>query len=171
MSTVDAGRSGNWFVRAAAVIGDLSSPFYREERQRDVWNEASAVALQVLLWLNLLVATVVVWTVGADALPYVCGMLIMVGLAGWVAIIYAWSLGVDVQEKKWISRRRLLPLSVVAVAWVIGKMRASGVGTSLDGADDWSTIAGMLTGAGVVLLIAAVAARFARRRNRSGEED
>ena len=44
MSTVDADRSPSWFIRTAAVIGDLSNPFYGEERQRDVWNEASAVA-------------------------------------------------------------------------------------------------------------------------------
>jgi hypothetical protein len=49
VSTVNANRSHNWFVRVAAVIGDLSNPFYGEERQRDVWNEASAVALQVLI--------------------------------------------------------------------------------------------------------------------------
>ena len=61
MSTVDANRPHNWFVQAAAVIGDLSNPFYREERQRDVWNEASAVAFQVLIWLHLLAATAVVW--------------------------------------------------------------------------------------------------------------
>lgn len=33
----------SWFVRAAAVVGDLDSPFSAEERDRDVWNEASAV--------------------------------------------------------------------------------------------------------------------------------
>ena len=81
MSTVDANRSRNWFVRAAAVIGDLSNPFYAEERQRDVWNEASAVALQVLLFLNLLGATAAVWIVGADALPYVYALLAMIGIA------------------------------------------------------------------------------------------
>jgi hypothetical protein len=25
-----------WFVKAAATMGDLGNPFYREERQRDV---------------------------------------------------------------------------------------------------------------------------------------
>src|SRR5690242_18627048 len=33
------------FVRWAGVVGDLGSPFLAEERQRDVWNEASAVGL------------------------------------------------------------------------------------------------------------------------------
>ena len=119
MSTVHAERSENWFVRAAAFIGDLSNPFYREERRRDVWNEASAVALQILLWLNLLAATAVSWIVGADALPYVYGMLVMVGLAGWIAILYSWSLGVRV-ETSTTSRRRLVPLVLVAVLLAAG---------------------------------------------------
>ncbi len=173
MSTVHAERSENWFVRAAAVIGDLSNPFYREERQRDVWNEASAVALQVLIWMNFLVSTAVIWIVGADALPYVYGMVIMVGLAGWIAILYSWSLGVDVQDSKWVSWPRTVPLIVVAGALAIGMLRASGVGESVGdlGAEDWSTVAGMVTGAGVVLALAFGASRLARRRTRSREED
>jgi hypothetical protein len=173
VSTVDADRPGNWFVRAAAVIGDLSSPFYREERQRDVWNEASAVALQVLIWLHLLAATAVIWIVGADAVPYVYGMLVMVGLAGWIAILYSWSLGVDVQDKTGVSWSRLVPLTVVAGALAIGMVRASGVGASVGnlGGDDWSTVAGMLTGAGVVLALTAGAVHCARRWIRRRDED
>ena len=91
MSTVEPDRSHTWFVRAATVIGDLSNPFYREERQRDVWNEAAAVALQVILWLSLLAATAAVWVIGADALPYVNAMMAIVGIASWIAILYAWS--------------------------------------------------------------------------------
>ncbi len=30
------------FVRAAAAVGDLGNPFYDEERQREVWNEAAS---------------------------------------------------------------------------------------------------------------------------------
>ena len=107
MSTVDANRAHNWFVRAAAVIGDLSNPFYGEERQRDVWNEASAVALQVLIWLHLLAATAAVWIVGADAVPYVCTMIGLVGVAGWVAILYSWSQGVHVEKSPRTSWRRM----------------------------------------------------------------
>ena len=99
VSTVDANPSHNWFVRAAAVIGDLSNPFYREERQRDVWNEASAVAFQVLIWLHLSAATAVVWFVGEDALPYVYGLIAIIGVASWIALLYAASLGVHVDSR------------------------------------------------------------------------
>jgi hypothetical protein len=168
VSTADADRSSGWFIRAAAVIGDLSNPFYREERQRDVWNEASVVALQVLLSLNLLAATGAVWLVGADALPSVYALVAMVGIAGGIAILYPWSLGVHVEDRQWVSWRRLVPLFVVAGLLAVGMLRAQA--GSL-GVDDWSTVAGMITGASVVVVLFLLVARYARRRTGGrGEE-
>jgi hypothetical protein len=160
MSTVDADRSPSWFIRMAGVIGDLSNPFYGEERQRDVWNEASAVALQVLLCLNLLAATAAVWIVGADALPYVYALLAMIGIASWIAILYSWSLGVHVEERKRLSRRRLVPALVVAVLLAAGMLRAQ-TGQVLA---DWSAVAGMITGMAAVLAVFTAASWYARRR-------
>jgi len=168
VSTVDANRSHSWFVRAAAVIGDLSNPFYGEERQRDVWNEASAVALQVMIWLHLIAATAVVWIVGAAAMPYVCGLLGLMGVSGWVAILYSWSLGVHVETSTRKSRRRMVPLLAVVVLLVAGMVRAE-VGTvSVDG---WSTAAGMLTGAAFAGGVLVAVTRFARSRARRDEQD
>ena len=160
MSTVDADRSPSWFIRMAGVIGDLSNPFYGEERQRDVWNEASAVALQVLIWLHLLTATAAVWIVGADALPYVYALLAMIGIAGWIAILYSWSLGVHVEERKRLSPRRLAPALVLAVLLAAGMLRAQ-TGHVLG---DWSAIAGMITGVAAVLAVFTAARWYARRR-------
>ena len=167
MSTVEPDRSHTWFVRAATVIGDLSNPFYREERQRDVWNEAAAVALQVILWLSLLAATAAVWVIGADALPYVNAMMAIVGIASWIAILYAWSLGVHVETSR-IRWPRMALLIVVVVLLLTGMAHASTVGSMID---DWSTIAGMVTGIVTVVILFEVAARYARRRCRGGETD
>ena len=167
MSTVDTDRSSNWFVRAAAAIGDLSSPFYAEERQRDVWNEASAVALQVMIWLHLLAATAVVWIVGADAVPWVCGLIGLMGVAGWVAILYSWSLGVHVETSSRKSRRRMVPLLAVVVVLVAGMVRAEAGTVSVDG---WSTVAGMLTGAAFSIVVLVTVLRLARRRARADED-
>jgi hypothetical protein len=165
---VDANRSHNWFVRAAAVIGDLSSPFYAEERQRDVWNEASAVALQVLIWLHLLTATAVVWIVGADALPYVYALIAMIGVAGWVAVLYSASLGVCVDRSTRMSRPRVIPLLVLVVLLTAGLVRAQVGDFAVDG---WSTLAGMVTGAAVSCGVVVALARFARKRTRGDEQD
>ena len=167
MSTVDPDRSSNWLVRAATVIGDLSNPFYREERQRDVWNEASAVALQVILWLSLLTATAAVWTVGAGALPYVNTLMVIVGVASWIAFLYAWSLGVHVEMSRTRWPRMALLIGVV-VLLLAGRARASAVGSRVD---DWSTVAGMVTGSVTSVVLFAVLARYARRRLRRNEED
>jgi uncharacterized membrane protein YesL len=167
MSTVDPDRSSNWLVRAATVIGDLSNPFYREERQRDVWNEASAVALQVILWLSLLTATAAVWTVGAGALPYVNALMVIVGVASWIAFLYAWSLGVHVETSRARWPRMALLIGVV-VLLLAGMARASAVGSLVD---DWSTVAGMVTGSVTSVVLFAVLARYARRRLRRNEED
>ena len=168
MSTVEANRSHNWFVRAAAAVGDLGNPFYREERQRDVWNEASAVALQVLLWLHLLAATAVVWIVGLDAMPYVYVLIATIGLAGWIALLYSASLGVHVPTGAKTSRRRMVPLVVVVVLLAVGIIRAEAGNFSVDG---WSTAAGMAVGAALAFGVLAAATRFARGRARVDEQD
>jgi hypothetical protein len=162
VSTIETNRSQNWFVRAAAVIGDLSNPFYREERQRDVWNEASAVAFQVLIWLHLSAATAVVWIVGADALPYVYTLIAMIGVASWIAILYATSLGVRVDSPQRMARGRMVPALVLVVLLVVGMVRAQADRTDIDA----STIAGMITGIAVVLVLFAAGTWLARRRSR-----
>jgi protein-S-isoprenylcysteine O-methyltransferase Ste14 len=168
VSTVDANPSHNWFVRTAAAIGDLSNPFYREERHRDVWNEASAVAFQVLIWLHLAAATAVVWFVGADAMPYVYALIGMIGLASWVAILYAASLGVRVDSRTRMARARLIPCLVLVALLVIGMLRVQlGSGSF----DDWSSVAGAITGASVVLVLFAAVSWYMKRRQRARDED
>lgn len=71
------------FMRAEAAVGDLGSSFYDEERRRDVWNEASAVDVQLTLWLGLVVANAMVWLGGTDGLPYA-----VAGLVGVVGILW-----------------------------------------------------------------------------------
>ncbi len=74
------------FVRAAAVVGDLDSPFYAEERDRDVWNEASAVGFQVFLWGVPLVGAAALWIAGAAALLPV-GLVLGLWVAGAVVTL------------------------------------------------------------------------------------
>jgi hypothetical protein len=164
---VGADRSENWLVRGAAAIGDLSNPFYAEERQRDVWNEASAVGLQVMLWLSLISATAAAWFVGADALPYIYALLGIIGVASWIAILYSASLGVQVDNRAWMSRRRMFAVVALAALLAGGLFRATAPSVTFD----WSTVAGMVTGAGVVVVVAFVASRYARRRLGAHDQD
>jgi hypothetical protein len=46
------------FMRFAAAVADFGDPFYAEERQRDVWNEASAFGFQFLVWAGMALSAV-----------------------------------------------------------------------------------------------------------------
>lgn len=114
-----------WFVRAAEVVGDLGNPFYREERQREVWNEACAVGLQVVLWLGAGAATAMVWLRGAPALPYVVALLSVLGVASTVSVLYARALGVRADEAARVLRLRLVPYAALLTLLLVGAMRAA----------------------------------------------
>ena len=158
------------FMRFAAAVADFGHPFYAEERQRDVWNEASAFGFQLLLWGSLVLATVMHWFGGHAAFPYAVAMIILAGTGSAMTIGYAPRLGVEVASKKSVSRsrQRLVLLAVLAIALVLGLVRVGVSGESPSGSTDltmsWSTAAGLVTGLGVVLVPALLIARRMRRR-------
>lgn len=157
MSTPDS------FDRITARIGDLDHPLYDEERQRDVWNEASAVGFQLLLWALLAAAVVAVWVGGRAALPYTLGMTVPMGLASIVAVAYAARRGVDLRVAGHrAGRGRTAAVLVLVLALVVGMLRSTDV--------DLPTLVGLVVGAGSVLAVAAVTTWWTGRR-RPAEED
>ena len=144
-------------VRLAHVVGDFGSPFYAEERQRDVWNEASAFGLQLVLWSALVLGTGAVWLVGAPSVPYVSVALVLIGVVSTLTVAYAEHLGVDLTEGVRVLRWRLLPYGLLVVALAAGMLRAAApVGTD--------TLAGMLTGAALGIACAVLGKRRVWRR-------
>ncbi|MEO7745675.1 MAG: DUF2029 domain-containing protein [Actinomycetota bacterium] len=146
---------GSWVMRSARAVGDLGNPFYAEERQRDVWNEASAVGLQLAIWLMLLAATVMVWVGGRDAVPYALAVFVLAGAVSWTTVLYALALGVDASSPQHVLRARLLPYLALLVLLVVGTVRALGHVSP-------SVAAGAAVGAGI-----AVAGLTLARRRRS----
>jgi hypothetical protein len=118
-------RRGGWFVAAAGVVGDLDHPFYEEERQRDVWNEASAVGFQLVLWLSLAAATAMVWLGDAPALPYATSVLAVVSVASTVTVLYAHRLGIRIDDARGVMRLRMLPYVGLLVAFFVGVVRVA----------------------------------------------
>ena len=155
------GRHG-WFVRAAGAIGDLGSPFYREERQRDVWNEASAVGLQVTLWLAMAAATAMVWLGGASGLPYAFTVFGVVGVASWVTLLYAGALGVTIDDAD-LLRLRLVPYLALMVLFLAGAARVAPSDGFLRG-----LVWGGAFGGAVALLFTLWSGLRGRRRRRLG---
>lgn len=140
-------------VRMAHVVGDFGNPFYAEERHRDVWNEASAFGLQLVIWCTLGVGTATVWIVGAAAVPYVTVALVMLGAVCGLTVAYAQSLGVDLTGRDRMLRWRLVPYAALVLALMVGLVTAQEERLTA------STLAGMVTGAAVVLLAAYVVSR------------
>ena len=140
------------FVRVAQFVGDFGNPFYEEERQRDVWNEACAFGLQLLLWLVLGTAAVVVWVVGAPAVPYAEGALVLVGTVCLLTIVYAHRLGVRITDPARLLRLRLLPYVGLLVLLLAGTARAS------------SDAGGFVAGAATGIVAALVGLVWAARR-------
>jgi hypothetical protein len=160
---LEGGSRYGWFVRAAGVVGDLGSPFYREERQRDVWNEASAVGLQTVLLLGLAAATGMVWLGGAPGLPYAATILVVVGVASWMTLLYASALGVTIDDPAGLLRLRLVPYAVLLVLFLVGAARVAPEGGFLGG-----FVQGGVVGAAAAALVLLWSGLRARRRQRRG---
>lgn len=141
------------FVRAASVVGDLDSPFYDEERDRDVWNEATAIGFQMLLWGVPLVAAASLWIVGAAALLPI-GLLVGLWIAsGIVVLAYAQRFGVDPNDRtSLISGRHAMFYAVLGLLGT-GVVRA-GLDLEVVGS---SPAASFVRGMGQGMTVAAVA--------------
>jgi hypothetical protein len=157
-------RRDGWFVAAAGVVGDLGHPFYEEERQRDVWNEASAVGLQMVLWLGLAAATAMVWVGGAPGLPYAVTLLIVVGVGAVTTLSYAHGLGVRYDDPAGLLRLRLVPYVALLVAFMVGVVRVAPSHGFFGGFAQ-----GMVAGSAAALLWIVFSGVRARRRQRLGE--
>ena len=167
MSTSTKRSAFMWFATAVADFGD---PFYAEERQRDVWNEASAFGFQLILWGGLTLGAAMLWIGGRDALPYAQALVGVIGLAAAMTIGYARRLGVEASGNWSRSRGRYLLLALVMGALLSGLLRATGSGDGLDG--DLSTIAGAFVGAATVLvLVWLIGRRVLGRRSPDGDDE
>ena len=157
---VETPHGEGWFLRAAAFVGDLGNPFYREERQRDVWNEASAVGFQLALWLGLAAATAMVWFGGQPALPYAVTLLVVVGLPALISVAYAWRLGVRAEDPSRMLGLRSAPYAVLLALFVVGAGRV---------AREDSFTGGFASGlgAGSALALLGLVLRGARARRRA----
>ncbi len=138
---------------------------YEEERQRDVWNEACAVGLQVALWLGLALAAAMVWLGGATALPYALAVFaLLAGTTSWVTVHYAQRLGVRVEDPAGLLRLRLVPYLVLLALFLAGVVRAAPSDGFVGGLARGAAVGGA---AGTLWLLAS--GLRARRRARTEE--
>lgn len=158
------------FLKVARFVGDLDDDFYRDERQRDVWNEASAVGFQVFSWSALLGAAILPWVAGRPGAWTALGVLVVWFLASMTTLIHARLRDVDVYETTTLWRPRGLAavaLYLVGVAGIFFHLRFGGESF----ADDPATWAGRITGAAVALVLFGGGLAWNRRRTRRRRAD
>ncbi|MCX6477635.1 DUF2029 domain-containing protein, partial [Rhodococcus sp. (in: high G+C Gram-positive bacteria)] len=97
-------------MKAMRFVGDLDDDFYKDERQRDVWNEASAVGFQFAYWITLIAAAILPWVAGRTGAWISLGLVIGWFVCSMVVLRYAQAHDVDV----YASMKGLQPRSLVA---------------------------------------------------------
>jgi membrane associated rhomboid family serine protease len=143
-------------------VGDLDNEFYRDEHQRDVWNEASAIGFQLCLWAAAIAMAVLPWVGGITGAYVAVGLFLTSAAVSLATLAYSKSRRVDVQARTKPFQPRGI---VIAVLYVVA---AGGYFVQLYGSSDSpigldpSTAVGAVFGA----VVGGGAAAFALRRSR-----
>jgi hypothetical protein len=116
-------RDESRWVRMAERVADLGHPFYAEERQRDVWNEASAVGIQVTLWLGCAAAAVLAWLPDGVGAPFSLVVLGVVAAGVLATVGYAEALGVATDAPRDVAAGRALLMALLLLATAGGLVR------------------------------------------------
>ncbi len=154
------------FMKAMRFVGDLDDEFYADERQRDVWNEASAVGFQVLNWGLVIAAAVLPWAAGRTGAWIALGLLVAWATASFLVQSYARHLNVDVYVVMplWSPRSvAMVAVYLVAAAGVILRLVLA------DSSEMGSTLSGALVGG--AFGVAAVLWWISRSRRNARRED
>ncbi|OZE29323.1 hypothetical protein CH278_21190 [Rhodococcus sp. 05-2254-5] len=105
------------FTKAARFVGDLDDDFYADELQRDIWNEASAVGLQCLLWIGFISAAILPYAAGVTGAWIAIGIIVTLLAVSYVVIGYSRARGVEVQSaQQWLRAR----FAVFIVLYLLG---------------------------------------------------
>ena|SRR5690349_5042514 len=147
------------FTRATSIIADFASPFYAEERQRDVWNEASALGFQSMIWAGVILAGAMTWIGGRPLLGWAIALLAIIAVSSWLTLLHANRRGVSGRESARLNRPRMYLFLALYLGTLVGMVVRAG--SDLEP----STIGGAVLGAAAVL--GAIALN--ERRKKQGE--
>ncbi|OZF50927.1 DUF2029 domain-containing protein [Rhodococcus sp. 14-2470-1b] len=151
----------NAFVKALRFVGDLDDEFYDDERQRDVWNEASAIGFQLFQWASLVSAAVLPWVAGSTGAWVGLGILVTLTVINVLTIGYSAARKVNLYTASKINRVRGLVVAVVLVIGYVGALIRVQPDTFSDASSWAGGVVGAVVGGGVVGL----GVWWMRRRN------
>lgn len=141
------------FIKTMRFIGDLDDEFYDDERQRDVWNEASAIGFQLFYWTAMVGAAVLPWIAGRYGAWTGLGLLVVTTLISFATLGYSAARGVNLYTASKIGRVRGIVVGVlIAVGYVSVLIRLQP--DLYSESSTWAgAVVGAVVGGGVVALI------------------
>ncbi len=152
------------FERLAEVVADFGSPFYTEERQRDVWNEASALGFQTMLWGTLGLGCAMTWIGGRPVMGWAVALYVVATVAGWLTLGHAGRRGVTGREGVRLRQPRVYLALVLYLATMVGFVVRSGIDLTA------STVAGAVVGVTLVTVPAAIVTVVRHRRSAEADD-
>lgn len=106
--------------RTMRFVGDLDDEFYDDEYQRDVWNEASAVGMQMYQWCALIAAAILPWIAGRVGAWVALGLLAVWLVTSTLVQLYARGRGVDLQVLVGYTKPRVVVAMVIYLVGLLG---------------------------------------------------
>ncbi|MGA9873429.1 MAG: DUF2029 domain-containing protein [Rhodococcus sp. (in: high G+C Gram-positive bacteria)] len=156
------------FVKTMRFVGDLDDEFYDDERQRDVWNEASAVGFQLFYWAALVAAAVLPWVAGVTGARIALGVLIVALVIGCATIGYSAVRGVNIYTAAKLGRVRGVVAAVLYGAGAVGVLVRLQPGVYAEAGSQVGGLVGGVVGLGTV---GALIWLMRRRRDRFENEE
>nr|WP_296776542.1 DUF2029 domain-containing protein [Rhodococcus sp. (in: high G+C Gram-positive bacteria)] len=151
----------NVFIKALRVVGDLDDEFYDDERQRDVWNEASAIGFQLFSWTATIGAAILPWLAGVTGAWISLGILITTTVISVLTIGYARSRNVDIYTASRVWRLRGFVVSALLLVGYFGVLARLQPDFRAEASSWVGGFVGAVIGGGAVILII----RRMRKRN------
>ncbi len=154
------------FTNTMRFIGDFDDEFYDDERQRDVWNEAAAVGMQMFIWASLIAGAILPWIAGVAGSWTALGIVLIFLVVSNSVLAYARSRGVDMQTSQKLLRSRIVLAACLYLLALLGAV--ANLMFDLAGSGPLLTI-GMV--AGTVVGATAGYVGIARKRRLAREDD
>lgn len=158
---MSASITSSTFIKTMRFVGDLDDEFYDDERQRDVWNEASAVGFQLFYWAALIGAAVLPWAAGRSGAWIALWILVVSTLISFATLGYSAARGVNMYTAAKVGRIRGIVVGVVAAVGYLSVF----VRLQPDVYSQVSSWAGAVVGAIVGGAAVALIIRQMRKRN------
>ncbi|NIL76371.1 DUF2029 domain-containing protein [Rhodococcus sp. B10] len=143
----------NAFVRTMRFVGDLDDEFYDDERQRDVWNEASAIGFQLFQWASLIGAAVLPWVSGSTGARVSLGILVTLTVINLLTVAYSAARRVNLYTAAKVNRvRGLVVAALLAFGYVSALVKLQP--ETFSDASSWAGgVVGAVAGGGLVGIV------------------